>query len=217
MPEPSQPLTLTWTDAPRRLLAAAEALLVSRPGVVVGVTGPVGAGKSLLASRLSSCIVRTDDYLPDYERVAYLERDRPEHADLARLALDLAGLRAGRSVSAPVWSFHTHRRESERQIDPARIVVCEGIHALAGTVLEQIDVRVFVEAPAGVRWSRWEDLERTGQRGWGVAAAREYFDQVAEPTFGAVLQQYLAAAHFVVVNSGNQPPTGAKHPSHRGS
>ncbi len=193
---------LTWDEAPRRLHEAAAAL--GRGVVVVGVTGPVGSGKSSLAARLSACIVRTDDYLPDYEGVAYLERDRAEHADLARLAADLQGLRAGRSVTGPVWSFHSHRRESERVIEPARVVVCEGIHALEPVVLAHVDVRVFVDAPAGERWERWEKLEKSGQRGWGVEAAREYFEKVAEPTFGTAAERRRAAAHFVVLNGGGR-------------
>ena len=51
-----------------------------------------------------------------------------------------------------------------------------------------------------MRWSRWETLELTGQRGWGVDKARAYFDQVAEPTFAAAEDQYRACADIVVIN-----------------
>ncbi len=200
-----------WADAPRAVLVAAAQL--RRPVVVVGITGPVGAGKSTLASRIAPSIIRTDDYLPDYESVPYDERDQARHADLSRLGLDLAGLREGRAVMAPVWSFHSHRREGQRRIEPAPLIVCEGIHALEAAVLAQLDIRVFVEAPAVVRWGRWEDLELRGVRGWGVDAAREYFDRVAEPTFAASHDRYRAAAHFIVTNDQD----GAKQPSHRGS
>ena len=204
---------MRWDEAPRLVLEAASRL--DRAVVVVGVCGPVGAGKSSLAALLSSSIVRTDDYLPDYEAVEYLERDQPRHADLARLAADLGDLKNGSPVAAPVWSFHSHRRAGERRIEPAPVVVCEGIHALEPAVLGQVDIRVFVHAAADVRWRRWEDLERRGIRGWGVEAAREYFDRVAEPTFAASENRYRAVAQFIVSN--DQPGIGPKQPVQSGS
>ena len=43
-------------------------------------------------------------------------------------------------------------------------------------------------------------MELTGQRGWGVEKARKFFEEVAEPTFGAAEAGYRAAADIVVVN-----------------
>src|SRR5206468_995088 len=71
-----------WSEA----VAAVERAATARrrdgaPGVVIGITGPVGAGKSALARLLSACVVTTDDYLPDYDKVEFHERDLPEKAD----------------------------------------------------------------------------------------------------------------------------------------
>lgn len=172
---------------------------------VVGVTGPVGAGKSLLAASLSACVLSTDDYLPDYEGVAEAERDEPRHADFARLAANIQELREGRGTLAPVWSFQTHRREGERRVAPHALVVVEGIHALHIGVVSHLDLGVFVEAPTGVRWERWAHLESSGQRGWGVEKARVFFENVAEPTFGRYEGVYRERAGIVVVNDRGVP------------
>ena len=63
-----------------------------------------------------------------------------------------------------------------------------------------VDVGVYVEASAEVRWERWAALERSGERGWGVDVAREHFERVAEPGHAAVAQAYRDAADVIVMN-----------------
>ena len=179
------------------LLARASEL--SAP-VVIGITGRVGAGKSTLAASLTPCVLSTDDYLPDYDTVPEAQRDDPRHADFATLVANITLLRAGRPARVPVWSFHTHRREGETLREPAAIIVVEGIHALHASLRATLQMRVFVEASPATRWNRWEALERSGVRGWGVAKAREFFHAVAEPTFARWEDEYRAAAHVIVAN-----------------
>lgn len=199
-------VTLEFDHAPGWLWRHVAGLHEVQKVVVVGITGPVGSGKSTLAQRLAResvsppLVLTTDDYLPDYDRVAPLDRDLPEHADIERLARDLALLRAGRPAQIPVWSFHTHRREGHRDVQPAPLVICEGIHALHGHALPHLDVRVFVEAPREIRWARWEAIERQGQRGFGVEKAREHFNSIAEPSFSARAAEYARSAGVIVRN-----------------
>ena len=172
---------------------------------VVGITGPVGAGKSFLARTLSPCVISSDDYLPDYEAIPEAQRDLPELADYGSLGDDLASLKQGKPRAIPVWSFQSHRRESQRVVHPHDLIVCEGIHSFYQSVIESIDIKVFVEAPATVRWSRWEHLEITGERGWGVEVARNFFHTVADPTFERFAPAYRGLADVVVVNGEWKP------------
>lgn len=188
---------------------AVRDLVQSRGSTIVAITGPVGSGKSHLAKLLSPCVLSTDDYLPDYDTLAYEDRDDPRFADHQRLIADLASLRTGRVTRVPSWSFQTHSRIGERELappeSPAGIIVIEGIHALHDAMLDHIDFGIFVEAASAVRWQRWEHLESTGQRGWGVEVARQFFHSVAEPTFARYEQTYRNRAHLIVTNHHGLP------------
>ncbi|MBX3381216.1 MAG: AAA family ATPase [Phycisphaeraceae bacterium] len=193
---------LAWHDAPRTIM---ETLAAERTSTVsvVGITGPVGAGKSHLSGVLrgsDGIHLATDDYLPDYDKVRYEDRDDPDRADSATLIANLQDLRAGRATSVPRWSFQSHSRIGYREVTPGRLILVEGIHALHERLLPHLDVCVFVEAPPDIRWKRWEHLEATGQRGWGVEVAREFFHSVAEPTFTKFAPIYKSRAHFIVRN-----------------
>lgn len=192
---------MSWGEAPSRL----RGMAAGRTPCVVAITGRVGAGKSTLAMALSACVIATDNYLPDYSVVPEAERDDPRHADFARLVEDVAALREGKRARVPVWSFQTHRREGEREVEPAGLIVVEGIHAVHGAAGEMADVRVFVESPPAVRWDRWAHLERTGARGWGVPVAHAYFHGVAEPSFAKFEAAYRAACGVVVENDEGSP------------
>ena len=171
--------------------------------VVIGITGPVGAGKSTLAAQLSSCVIATDHYFPNYDVTPEHLRDMSEYSDLPRLASDLAALRRGEDVTIPVWSFVSHSREGYQRVQGAPIVVCEGIHALHEIPRAHLDISIYVDAPSTVRWSRWEALELSGVRQLGVEQARAFFHEFAEPIFGRYARGYKSAAHFVVVNDGH--------------
>jgi uridine kinase len=194
------PRIIEGLDAAREAILAAARLRGER--VVVGVTGAVASGKSTLARALSECIVSTDHYLPDYDATPEHLRDLPESADLARLARDLAELRAGRATRIPQWSFDTHSRVGERYVEPAPLVVVEGLHALHELPRAHVDLAVFVEAPKDVRWRRAVERERAGDRPWPLEYLEHFFHTVAEPTYALHAERYRAAAHLVVLNDG---------------
>ncbi|MBK7404784.1 MAG: hypothetical protein IPJ41_09155 [Phycisphaerales bacterium] len=126
------------------------------------------------------------------------------------LAANLEGLRSGKGVVTPVWCFQEHRRVGWRHVEPDDLIICEGIFALHASVRPLLDLGVYVDAPASVRWRRWEHLEVSGARGWGVERAREYFSQVADPTFLKHAKEYRDAADLVVDNGDESSSPGRR-------
>ena len=205
-----KPEIVQWINARQSILDAVAVIAAAKRSasgsanarVVIGITGPVGAGKSTLAAQLSQCVIATDHYFPNYDVTPEHLRDVPEYSDLLRLASDLAALRRGEDVTIPVWSFVSHSREGYQRVQGAPIVVCEGIHALHEIPRAHLDISIYVDAPSTVRWSRWEALELSGVRQLGVEQARAFFHEFAEPIFGRFAGGYKSAARFVVVNDG---------------
>ena len=197
------PRIVTFEQAAAEILRAAAA---AGPRAVVGITGPVASGKSTLARRVSDAVVSTDHYLPDYDRTPEHLRDLPESSDLPRLARDLAELRAGRATMIPRWTFEAHARVGEQRVQPAPVLVVEGLHALHALPRAHVDVAVFVEAPQDLRWRRAVAREESGERPWPIEYLERFFRDVAEPTFARHADAYRAAAHFVVVNAQEQAP-----------
>lgn len=204
VPDPeTQPAELAWADAPATILARATA----RPSpAVVCIAGRVGSGKSTLARCLAdstpALLISTDDYLPDYHATPEHLRDEPDSAHLPELATHLADLLRGRPVDLPIWSFHEHRRTHVRRAEPAPLIVVEGIHALHAGLDPVRSLGVLVTASTSTRWARWEALESSGQRGWGVEKARAFFETVADPTFERHHAGYLRRADYLVLNEG---------------
>lgn len=198
----TDPIKLEWDNAVATILGDAHA-----PGVI-RVAGPVGSGKSTLARRLidhaGGVLLSTDDYLPDYSSTKEHLRDEPESSHLDELAGHVEQMARGEPTHIPTWSFHEHRRIGSRMVQRGaidRIIVIEGIHALHSTLARISSIGVFVDATRATRWARWEAIESSGQRGWGVEKARAYFDSVAEPTFEKYRSGYTAEADYVVMNN----------------
>jgi uridine kinase len=200
-----EPLIVPWSEARERILELAALRLADRAPHdrsaprVVGITGPMAAGKSTLAASLGGLVLSTDRYLPDYEGLAEHEWDLPMHSDLERLSEDLERLRSGAPANVPVWSFKTHSRVGEESVGPAPLIIVEGLHALAGPVQRHLDLAVLVDAPREVRWSRCVERERTGERGWSIDYVERFFERVAEPTFNAHGRLEAARAQVIVV------------------
>lgn len=163
--------------APRRIKYDARPMQ-ARP-LVVGIAGGTGSGKTTVAHRLARAIppgrcamLEHDAYYRDQGHLSTDERatinyDHPASLDSALLAAHLRELRAGRAVEVPIYDFATHtRRRETRTVEPARVIIVEGILVFAEPALrEQMDVKLFVDTDPDIRLMRRirRDLEERGR------------------------------------------------------
>jgi uridine kinase len=116
----------------------------ARPFTFVGIGGRGGSGKSTLAALIPGAqVVGTDEFW-DGERF-----------ELSRLRADVfEPLLAGRAARYAAWDWDARRPGRERTVEPAGLVVVEGVCALHRMFRDAYDVRVWVEAPYEIRLAR---------------------------------------------------------------
>ena len=158
--------------------------------MIIGICGGTGSGKTTVANRILESVsasevvfIQQDSYyrnlkdLPlDYRRAVNF--DHPDALDNDLLVHHIRRLRAGEPVELPLYDFKTHTRLNETlSIEPKPIVIVEGILIFADPhLLEQMDIKVFVDTPDDIRFIRRlrRDIAERGR------------------TVDSVIEQYLA-------------------------
>jgi uridine kinase len=112
--------------------------------LLVGIGGHGGAGKTTLARMITGAqIVSTDEFWTG------------EGFDLDRLSREVvAPLSVGAVARFASYDWSARRTRGLRAVEPAGIVVVEGVCALHRTLRDAYAVRIWVEAPYDVRLAR---------------------------------------------------------------
>jgi uridine kinase len=158
--------------------------------MIIGICGGTGSGKTTVANSILESVnasevafIQQDSYyrnlkdLPlDYRNAVNF--DHPDALDNDLLVHHIRKLKAGGSVELPIYDFKTHTRLNETVlIEPKPIVIVEGILIYADArLLEQMDIKVFVDTPDDIRFIRrlGRDIAERGR------------------TVDSVIEQYLA-------------------------
>ncbi len=143
---------------------------------LIAMSGGSGSGKSTLADALVEAltahgvVVFAEDgyYWPmvhygpaetEEQRAAIIAKvnyDDPVSKETTLMAKQLADLKAGRTIEQPIYDYDLHDRKTEtKTIEPAPIIILEGIHALSvPEVRPLIDLSIYVDTPDDLRLAR---------------------------------------------------------------
>jgi uridine kinase len=162
-------------------------------GLVVGIAGATGSGKTTVARRLTDALpqhvalLQHDSYYRDRPDLTYAQRcelnfDHPDSLETGLLGDHLEALRAGRAVEVPHYDFTEHRRCADSiPVRSAPVVIVEGILVLADERLRRLlDIKVFVDTDADIRAFRRirRDIE---QRGRSFESVRKQYYTTVRP------------------------------------
>lgn len=193
---------------------------------IIAIAGASGSGKTHLAGQLcraleselgagAVALIEEDAYYATppagiaRERVNY---DHPSAFDHALLCDHLRRLRAGQAVSVPRYDFAAHARRADcRRVEPAEVVVIEGIMLLAdaardgpdGPALHQLfDLRLFIDTPLDICLGRRirRDLR---ERGRSLESVLNQYEAFVRPMYLKHIEPSRARADLIVPGGGS--------------
>ncbi len=179
--------------------------------LILGIAGCSGSGKTTLATELQreldAALVPLDFFYCDLAHMTYEQReqqnfDHPDSLEHTLLVEQVAALKRGAAIEAPVYDFTAHTRKpgATRHIEPQPVVIVEGILALHFAALRALySFSVFVDAPPDVCLAR-RIRRDVRERGRTEASVRAQYQATARP----MAEQYVlpSATHASLVVDG---------------
>jgi uridine kinase len=171
--------------------------------LVIGLAGGTGSGKTTVAEAIVHALdgervafLEHDAYYQDLQSLPFDERaaqnfDHPDAFETHLMIDHLRQLRDGKPVDKPIYDYAMHlRTEQKVRVEPASVIVVEGILVLAEPELRDLmDLKIFVDTDADLRFVRriQRDIKERGRSPESVieqylATVRPMHLQFVEPS-----------------------------------
>lgn len=186
----------------------------AQEAIFVGIAGGSGSGKTRLAKRLAdvfagdAILLEQDSYYRDQSHLkadaAKVNFDHPDSLEFSLLAEHLRILKNGSAIEKPIYDFKTHsRRPGTIRVEPAKIVIVEGILLLAvDEVRDLFDVKIFVDAEDDIRILRRLTRD-TSERGRTVDGVIAQYQATVKPMHDQFVATSKKHAHVIVPSVQN--------------
>jgi len=130
--------------------------------------------------------------------------DHPDSLDTELLVHHIKDLKSGKAVKVPIYDFSTHTRtEKYDSLEPKRIILVEGILIFSDQKLvQEFDVKVFVEAESDVRLMR--RIERdVKERGRTLSEVIEQYAATVRPMHDKFVEPSKKEADIIIRSNGS--------------
>ncbi len=183
--------------------------------VIIGIAGPSGSGKSLLASTIVNelgsskvAVISEDSYYKDLGDMplqvrAALNYDHPDSLDHDLLIQHLEILQSGREVAIPQYDHSSHARMADtRLIQNNTIIVLEGILLFVDPTLRNLmDMRIFVDTPLDICFIRRLERDIIERKRSVESIIKQYIDTV-RPMYQQFIEPSKRHADIIVPKGG---------------
>ena len=192
---------------------------MSKPAIIVGISGASGAGKSQIAHELFQQlgntslrdqvrVIHEDSYYRDQSELVFEQReltnyDHPDAFEHSLLMQHLNGFRNGKPIRVPEYDYAVHNRsEATTLVEPARLLILEGILVLHDpAVRDLLDIKVFVDVPLDICLAR-RIRRDTVDRERSVASILDQFETTVRPMYFQFVEPTKDHADIIVPRGG---------------
>lgn len=183
--------------------------------MIIGIAGPSGSGKSLLASTIVNelgsskvCVISEDSYYKDLGDMPMnvrneLNFDHPDSMDHSLLLEHLAVLQSGQEVAIPKYDHSSHQRQQETNvIKNHSIIVIEGILLFCEPkLLDLMDIKIFVDTPLDVCFIRRLERDIVERKRTVDSVIKQYIKTV-RPMYQQFIEPSKRNADIIVPKGG---------------
>jgi uridine kinase len=186
-----------------------------RRGILIGIAGGTGAGKTLVAQSIAQdlgsdqvLLAEQDSYYKDLHHIPLGERenrnfDHPDAFDRELLRTQVEGLLAGMEIDVPIYDMRTHTRLPEpRRVRGKRIIILEGLLILEDPALRQLmDIKIYVDADPDVRFIRRLKRDLT-ERGRTIDQVIRQYESSVRPMHLQFVEPSKRYADLIIPEGG---------------
>ncbi len=186
---------------------------LSAQPILVGIAGGSGSGKTTLTQRLKEAFgaqatfIPQDNYYKDLSHLPLQERgktnfDHPDSIEFSLLREQLQALKAGDSVTGPLYSFFDQTRKVGPTIVPTDLILVEGILIFAiPEIRELFDLKIFVDVDSDVRVLRRVKRDMA-ERGFAYSVAHEQYLTTVKPMHDLFVESSKQYADIIIPEGG---------------
>lgn len=183
-----------------------------KQSVIVGITGPSGAGKTFLLQKLSeelpSNLFTTMSFDNYYKPLSMQQRDAmgeinfdlPTGVDHILFQEHLQQLRSGKILRLKKYSFNKPSEEEYLTVNPAPIILMEGLFLFHFPLLkQQMQLKIYVDVPEEISYQR-RLLRDQIERGMTAPQIAYQWQNHVKPGLQQYLYPYKNEADLIITN-----------------
>lgn len=185
--------------------------------LIIGIAGGSGSGKTTVVKTIIEKlkkervrVIPQDSYYKDSSDLTDEEKrvhnfDHPDSIDWELLNQQLKGLKEGKTIEQPVYSYISCTRSKTEKVivEPADVIIVEGILILANKELrDQLDIKIFVDADDDDRLMRVisRDIK---ERGKDVNWVMERYQRTVKPMYLQFIEPSKRYADVIIPQGGH--------------
>ncbi len=181
--------------------------------LILGIAGGTGSGKTTVVNQILNelpteevTVISQDSYYNKNDILTFEERcninfDHPRAIDFNLLIEHISGLKKGKIIEQPIYSFATHNRKSDTLLThPSKVLIIEGILIFTSKELRDLmDIKIFVHADSDERLIRRvrRDIQ---ERGREVGEVLQRYQDTLKPMHQQFIEPTKNFADIIIPN-----------------